>query len=139
MPAFFDWFTHSGHQSTGRSCQLEGEDEIGYGFEVGPKGDKLIDDVFQTNYVSSDMFLDELVGVDEDSLISSFAEHFFIDEFLHDLGGRLTISDIILNSFKLLEIGRGPLHKDSRVYGFELELVQNQFLGFWNIGDTPDS
>lgn len=65
-----------------------------------------VDDIFETDDISSDVLFNLSVRLDMDSLIAYFGMKLFVDELADQLLVGFTPGDIVLYSFELSYVGR---------------------------------
>lgn len=139
VSSLWNWLSHPRHQGVGGSCQLEGINEFSDLFKVGTQSGDLIDHIFQTNNISTDVFLNEFVGVDLDSFVADFSIHFLVNEFLDHLEWGFSIGNVVLHSLQLPQSGRRAFQEHSWVNTFQAQSVEDSFLLFRNVLHTSDS
>lgn len=98
-----------------------------------------INDVFQTNDISSYVLFDLGIRFNMNSLFAYFTVEFFVDELADQLFIGFSPGNIILYSFELPNVGRSALYKDSRVDFSEVKFGQYDLLLPGDVSGTSDS
>lgn len=95
-----------------------------------------LNNIFQTDYVPSDILLHELICIYQFSLPSEVDAELFIDEFLDGLASWEPIRDVILDSLQLHQILFVHFHENCGVDLSEVHIVEDSLL---HIGDVVNS
>lgn len=69
------------------------------------------------------MLLHEFVRVYLYTISAHFAVHFLVNQLFYNFSRGLSVSDVVLHSLKLFQIGGSSLQEHGRVYIFQIQFV----------------
>ena len=99
----------------------------------------LVDDVLETNDISSKVLLHLGVGFYMDSFIAYFSMQFFINKLRYQCFGWLAPCDVILDALKKTNVGGSAFDEDCSIDFSEIKFGEDDFLRFGDVGGTSNS
>ena len=96
MSSIFHWLPQPRNQSIRRCCQFEGENKGQNVFKTLAYIQYLVNNILQTNDISSNMLFDKFVWIYMYPFFSNLSIHFLVDELSDDFRWRFSVGDIIL-------------------------------------------
>ena len=99
----------------------------------------LVDYVFKTNYISSNILLNLSIWLYMNSFLTNFAMQLFVNQLWHQLLWRFSPSYVVFHLFQQSDVFLRSLNKNSSIDLFEVQFRQNDFLWSWDICNSSNS